>query len=396
MRVLTVGNMYPPHHLGGYELIWRSAVHHLRSRGHAAEVLTTDHREREVVERDEEGVHRRLRWYWRDHGWPALSRRDRLELERANARVLDETIDALRPDVVSWWAMGGMSLSMIERVRRRGLPAVGVVLDDWLVYGPDHDLWMRTWRDGRRRPAARAAALLSGVPTRLDPSAAGTWLFISESTRRRAREMGGWELRSSAVAHAGIDPRHADPQPLRQWRWRLLNVGRIDMRKGIQTAVEALAELPEATLDLVGAGDPGALDRLRALSAEVGVADRVRFLGPRSRDRLPASYADADAVVFPVTWEEPWGLVPLEAMAMGRPVLATGRGGSGEYLRDGENAVLFAPGDAAALAAAVRRLAGDPALRARLREGGLRTAARYTEQAFNEQVEAALLDAAKG
>ena len=51
-------------------------------------------------------------------------------------------------------------------------------------------------------------------------------------------------------------------------------------------------------------------------------------------------------VVFPVRWEEPWGLVPIEAMARGRPVVATGRGGSGEYLRDGENCVLFEADDA--------------------------------------------------
>jgi glycosyltransferase involved in cell wall biosynthesis len=90
--------------------------------------------------------------------------------------------------------------------------------------------------------------------------------------------------------------------------------------------------------------------------------------------------------VFPVRWEEPWGLVPLEAMARGRPVAATGRGGSGEYLRDGENALLFEAGDPAGLARAVARLAEDPALRERLREAGLETAPRHTEVQFNAAV----------
>ena len=98
-------------------------------------------------------------------------------------------------------------------------------------------------------------------------------------------------------------------------------------------------------------------------------------------------YAAADAVVFPVIWEEPWGLVPLEAMGIGRPVAATGRGGSAEYLEDGENALLFPAGDAPALAAAVERLAADAGLRARLRERGAETAARHTERRFNEAVE---------
>jgi glycosyltransferase involved in cell wall biosynthesis len=94
----------------------------------------------------------------------------------------------------------------------------------------------------------------------------------------------------------------------------------------------------------------------------------------------------SDVVVFPVMWAEPWGLVPLEAMALGRLVVATGRGGSGDYLADGDNSLLFEAGSASALAAALIRLAGDPDLRERLRRGGRLTAAHHTEAAFNEQV----------
>jgi glycosyltransferase involved in cell wall biosynthesis len=73
-------------------------------------------------------------------------------------------------------------------------------------------------------------------------------------------------------------------------------------------------------------------------------------------------------------------------MALGRPVLATGRGGSGEYLVGEQNALLFAPGDAGALATAVRRLAGDSRLRARLTEAGLETASRHSADVFNQRV----------
>ena len=104
-------------------------------------------------------------------------------------------------------------------------------------------------------------------------------------------------------------------------------------------------------------------------------------------EQLAAVYGAADAILFPVEWDEPWGLVPLEAMAVGRPVLATATGGSAEYLRDGDNCLSFAPGEAAELAAALRRLAAEPELRARLRKGGFATAARHTARAFNEKVE---------
>ena len=97
-------------------------------------------------------------------------------------------------------------------------------------------------------------------------------------------------------------------------------------------------------------------------------------------------------MLFPVRWAEPWGLVPLEAMTVGTPVVASGRGGSGEYLRDGQNALVCEP-EPEALAGAVQRLAGDAALRARLRDGGFQTAAPFTEQAYNEAIEAALAEA---
>jgi glycosyltransferase involved in cell wall biosynthesis len=151
-------------------------------------------------------------------------------------------------------------------------------------------------------------------------------------------------------------------------------VGRVDPRKGLDVAVDAVAMLPGATLTVTGAGDAEHLRRLRARASGA-----VRFAG---HGDPAAAYAAADAVLFPVTWDEPFGLVPLEAMSVGRPVIATGTGGSAEYLRDGENCLLVAPGDALALAASVARLAGDPPLRARLVAGGRETAARFTEAAL--------------
>jgi glycosyltransferase involved in cell wall biosynthesis len=255
--------------------------------------------------------------------------------------------------------MGGMSLSLIERARLAGIRAVGFVHDDWMLYGPRVDQ----------------------AGSEVDLGAAGRWVFVSDHTRRRA--CAAHALPDTAVAHSGIDHRWIGAAtPPHPWRGRLLYVGRIDERKGLQTAIEALGHLPsEPTLTVVGAG-------------EVAPHPQVVHAGARPRDELPAFYADCDAVVFPAIWEEPWGLVPLEAMALGRPVVATGRGGSGEYLRDGENALLFAMEDARALADALRRLARDDALRTRLRAGGAATAALHIDTVFDAAVERHLHDVA--
>ena len=391
MRVLAVGNMYPPHHQGGYELVWRSAMEHLRAAGHEVTVLTTDLR-LDRAEPDDPGTHRELRWYWRDGGFPRIGYLERIRLERHNHAVLRRHLTA-RPDVVAWWSMGGMSLSLIEHVNRRGIPAVAFVHDDWLDYGRHVDAWLAPF--GRLPWLGRLAERLSGVPAHVDFGGVARWLFVSEATRARALAQ-GLGLRNTGVAHSGIHPAFLDAAPADpEWRWRLLYVGRLDERKGIDTAVEALARLPEpAALTVAGDGDERELRRLRDLAARLGVAHRLRFDGHCSRPELLQRYAAADAVVFPVRWEEPWGLVPLEAMGQRRPVVATGRGGSAEYLRDGHNCLLFPAGDAAALAERLVRLAGDAVLRKRLVEAGRPTALGHTEARFNAQVQEAVEAAA--
>ncbi|HEY1360071.1 MAG TPA: glycosyltransferase family 4 protein [Thermoleophilaceae bacterium] len=389
MRILTIGNMYPPHHLGGYELTWRSAVDHLRGDGHAVRVLTTDFRrsapDPDIPEDPE--AYRELRWYWRDHRWPRLSLRERIELERTNGETLERHLEEHSPDVVNWWAMGGMSLSLIERVRLAGLPSVGVVGDDWMVYAPKVDSWMRLTR--RLGPFGGLLSRLVALPARFDLSGP-TWLFNSVRTRERALGEGR-PLPHAEIAHPGVDESLFRPAPARAWRWSLLYVGRIDERKGIDSAVEALASLPgEARLAVLGSGDDDFLAELHERCSSLGLNGRVDF-GVRPRAELAEAYADADVLLFPVRWEEPWGLVPLEAMAVGTPVVATGTGGSGEYLRDGQNALVVG-GEAGPdeLAAAVERLVADEALREHLRQGGLETASRYTERAYNEAIAAAL------
>jgi glycosyltransferase involved in cell wall biosynthesis len=384
--------MYPPHHFGGYELVWRSTVDQLRAHGHEVRVLTTD-TDTGATEPDGPDVHRELRWRLRDAQFEKASRRVRISEARHNHRVLDRHLDEFEPDVVAWWAMGGLTLTLLESVRRRGTPAVAFVLDDWLDYGRWADPWMHMLR-GKRSAAVRVIAALARIPADVDFDGATSYVFCSERTRRHALDH-GHELSRTSVANLGIHTDYLAPEPPREWAWRLLYVGRLDPRKGVDTAIEALPLLPEeARLELIGGWDTREEDRLRALAQDLGVEARVRFGGHRDRPQILQAYADSDAVIFPVLWEEPWGLVPLEAMGKGRPVAATGRGGSAEYLRDGENCVLFEAGDAESLAGALRRLESDAGLRGRLRDGGLETAARYTEPLYNEAVEKALLTAA--
>jgi glycogen synthase len=386
MRILVVGLRYPPHHIGGYELICDGVVRAAAGRGHDVHVLTSDLRVPGVSESDELPVDRTLRSYLDAAGQrpAALRPLQRLVLERANAAVMERTLAEFAPDVVNWWAMGGLSLSLIERVRRRGLASVFVIQDDWLDYGCQVDSWTRMTR--RVLKLAPMLEPLTGTPIRYRLDRAGRFLFNSDHTQRAALQA-GTDPADRTVVTPGVHARYLVPAASEPWRWKLLYVGRVGMEKGVDVAVAALAELPtEATLTIAGSGNDAYEASLTDQARALRVAERVALLGSVPAPALPDLYAAADVVLFPIRWEEPWGLVPLEAMGVGRPVVAVARGGARTYLRDGENALLIAPDDPRALAAAVCRLAGDEQLRARLLEGGARTALEHSAERYERRV----------
>ncbi|MDX8150019.1 glycosyltransferase family 4 protein [Patulibacter brassicae] len=435
-RVLAITNLYPPHHLGGYELVHAGADEHLAGTGWAVHVLTTDHREAGAPADPRPSapggpgtvsVARALPWYWQDHAFPRRSAREVLALERRAHAALDAALAAHRPDVVALWAMGGLSTSLLGTLARRGVPVVSVVHDLWPRYVHRVDPFARRLRplgplagpvarrlgsDAGPRPApvARAAGGAGPTATARRTAAALRRRVRGElpvlppgpvllNSRRLGNELlgaedapwpSGWRVVAPGVALPDAPP------PERAWTGALLCLGRLDERKGVDLAVAALAQLPGHRLTVAGGGDDRVAAGLRAQAAALGIDDRVTLLGAVGRERVAALLAAHDAVLFPVRWSEPFGLVPLEAMAHGRPVVATGGGGQDEYLRDGANALVVPHEDPAAIAAAVRRLAGDPDLRARLRRGGRETAAGLDERAFRETVAGVLADAAAG
>lgn len=394
MRILTVGNMYPPHSLGGYELLWQSWVRNAEAKGHEVRVLTSDVRFDEAGEdAGPEDVRRDLRWFWSDHEWPRLSVRDRLAVERANAALFEATLAEQRPDAVVWWAMAGMSVSLIERARRADLPAIAVLDDYWLEYADQVDGWQRLFAGRWRRPLGRIASAVTGQIVGVDLGSDVTCVFTTDFLRARSQEHSPQVSDVAVIPHPPPAVERFELAPEQPWGWRLVYVGRIVDVKGVDLAVEALAQLPaEATLAIYGRGDDEYERALRARVTELGLEGRVTF-DRLPRDQLPAAYAAGDVTLFPVRWAEPFGLVPLESMAVGRPVVATGRGGSGEILRDGENCLIFDPdGGPEALAARIRELAEDPALRTRLREGGLRTLERIIDARFDDAVLAVVED----
>ncbi|MEU2349015.1 glycosyltransferase [Modestobacter sp. NPDC049651] len=147
-------------------------------------------------------------------------------------------------------------------------------------------------------------------------------------------------------------------------RKRLLVLGRLVERKGQEDAVRALVEVPDAELVVVGGppvpelGTDPEVQRLRAVAERLGVADRLVFTGSVSRADVPSWVRSAD-VVLAVPWYEPFGITPLEAMACGRPVVATAVGGLVDSVVDGVTGDLVPPRDPHRLGEVLAALLAD-------------------------------------
>jgi len=180
------------------------------------------------------------------------------------------------------------------------------------------------------------------------------------------------EVVPNGVASEWLAP---PPEPAPDAR-DILFVGRLDAQKGVDVLLRTLArpELADATARLVGAGPDE--DAYRAQAAELGLAARVRFDGFRDHAYVRACAASARLLVLP-SRAESFGMVALESMAAGLPVVASAVGGIPEFARHEVNALLVPPDDPAALAVAVRRVLTDGSLRSRLVEAGRATASRH-------------------
>jgi glycosyltransferase involved in cell wall biosynthesis len=189
-------------------------------------------------------------------------------------------------------------------------------------------------------------------------------------------------------------PRSQRNDPPQALRHRLVVVSRLVERKGIGNVISTLPRLPGTELVIAGgpaadrlAGDPEA-ERLLALAGGLGVGDRVKLLGRVDQAELPALLRSADLVVC-APWYEPFGMVALEAMACGVPVVATAVGGLAETVIDGVTGLHVPPRQPDRLAEGIAALLADPVRRAEL---GRASARRARERYDWDRVGASMLD----
>jgi glycosyltransferase involved in cell wall biosynthesis len=207
----------------------------------------------------------------------------------------------------------------------------------------------------------------------------------------------GASSRKVTVVPCGVDLGTFRPdgpaESRRPGRHRLVVISRLVERKGIGDVIVALRELPDVELVIAGGPEPDQLEndaeavRLMRIARQAGVFDRVVFRGGLARADVPPLMRSADAVVS-VPWYEPFGIVPVEAMACGVPVVGAAVGGLIDTIVDGKTGFHVPPRDPLRLAATLRMLLDDEPLRRRLGQAGAQRAA---ENYGHDQVAAATL-----
>lgn len=355
MRVLHLGKFFPPH-AGGIERFTALLLHALAGTGptQAALVHATPGRPRHPrdwidpasgAQMREVACHGRLLFAPVSPAWP-------LACHRLIRDFHPDLLHIHMPNPSAFWLLGMASA--------RRLP--------WLLH------WHADVPADARHMGVRLAARPYRLLERRMLERAAAIVATSAAYRDGSETLAPFRDRVRIIGLAAEPPPAPTSVPSPAWPGhglRLLAVGRLSYYKGFDVLLEALARVPGCQLLLVGEGERRSA--LQAQVARLGLGDRVRLAGEVDDATLHAAFRACDLFCLPsLDRAEAFGLVLLEAMREGKPVLASAIPGSGvgEVAVHGHTALLAPPGDAAALAAALRTLADDGRLRERLGRAG--------------------------
>lgn len=407
MRILLLSNLYPPYVEGGAEILAGEIGTELARLGHEVMVLTSSHGV-EMAQRDGQ-IWRTLHiaptafFNQRRPWWQQL--KQLLNYYRryhnpANVRELRRAVSAIQPDVLYLWEITGIGVSSIMKaLPDLNVPVILHLGSYWLLYArsPEteqsrlHTRWLKQ--------------RLIGTVSEF------TWtsLIAVSATVKQKYVQAGFDEKRIEVIYNGIDSHFlASPKAvsdIKRKTYQLLFVGRVRAEKGILVLLKALDLLlheeggignkeKPLSLHIFGDGDKVYMNDLQSFLRERQLTSVVTFHGIVPQDELIEQYDHADMLLVPSLWQEPFGLVALEAMARGLPVIASQTGGLAEIITHEVNGLLVEPGNERELALAMRELLSDAGKRARLGQAGRATVQEhFTIEKNAQRVEQHLLRA---
>ncbi len=385
MRILVVSNLYPPLYLGGYELACKDIVDGLRARGHDVYVLTSTYRASSCAA--ETSISRILNHYWGSYpdGTLALSSSQAAKsywLDFANYRRMKKWIRKLEPEFIYLWNLERISpVPIIAAVKESGIPFVVHLMDYWLRDTRLPDELVDPMPEWLKRIRWKAREILRRI---IDPYVMENPLIAMSETVKCEFVRAGFPSENIQVIYHGI---RTDLQlgeedlglnRVKEGRpFRILFAGLLLPCKGVDTLIMALSglvhlkEVRDIHLDIVGQGAKEYREELYALVRQHQLDGFVSFLGFVPRQDLLMKYREYDVFILPTKREEPFGIVIIEAMASGVPVIASSVGGPAEIITNEETGILVPLGDSVKLAIAIHNLMHNEGLREKIQENAL-------------------------
>jgi glycosyltransferase involved in cell wall biosynthesis len=409
MRILFLSNFYPPASRGGYEQWCQEVLDGLRSRGHAVEVLTSEHGKSSLQSPDPAWVHRSLHLEMEIASLKNALRffTHRKRREQENLKFVREFIEWFKPDVVLIWGMWNLHTSILVLIEKQMAGRVVYYMGDYWPTLPNQfeNYWNappRSFLTGLPKLLLKPFAQAILAREKQPDIKLGHVLFPSVFMQNEFGRL-GIVIQNSKVIYGAIDTSvyitraQVSRRQIRELTL-LCVVARLENEKGVHTAIEAVGQLVQETglkdlkLKIVGGnGKPEYEAYIRNLVTQYQLESFIEFKPAISKEKLPALYQQADVFLFTSIWPEPFGRVIVEAMASGLTVVGAPVGGAAEILRADENALTFTPDDPSSLAQQLRRLIETPALRDRLAKAGRETAVgQFDLQRMTNEIESYL------
>jgi glycogen synthase len=360
-RIALVPSSYPPA-LGGVEELTRHLALNLIAAGDEVEVWTgtpvdTDPETTEVLDGL---VVRRLPMPLPATNWPAVART--ATIGRRTLGSLRRAVRAFRPDVLHVQCFGPNGTYATRLSRSAGIPLVVTLQGETVMDDADIFEHSRILRSSLRQGLRQAAAVT-----------ACSAFTLADAEARFGLAPGRGRVISNGVDVDQGEARRPVGRPVAvpEDRPYVVALGRLVHKKGFDLLIDAYAGIPEADrdFDVVIGGSGPATAELGQQVTDLGLVGRVHLVGRLSREEVADAMARALVFVMPSRLE-PFGIVLLEAWRAKVAVIASSRGGAGEFVRDGEDGLLVDPTDVAALGSSLRRLAADEQLRRRLAAAG--------------------------
>lgn len=246
-------------------------------------------------------------------------------------RNFEEVLNQVNPEVVHFNCLSGMSLSIIEMSKRRGIKTVLTLRDYWLEspWGTKDNLLVKYMN---QKLAPKVKKTLSYIDVVTAPSAFTLNRFIERGYFQPSRQI--CEVVENAVVFSSDNLKEIIDEKrslVHKKDTRFLFVGSILSQKGVFKMIEAfkkLSKYPDISLDIVGKGADSS-----QLEKEIALDPRIHYLGFKTTSELDNIYRSADILLVPSDWDEPFGRVVIEGNSNGLPVLGSNRGGIPEIIR---------------------------------------------------------------